>query len=60
MLTSTFRALSADRMITELERDCGTVDLPKYGMRKIDHFCKKANKLASVYRQGRRNFMYSK
>ena len=60
MLASTFRQLSVERALTELEKDCGTVDLPKYGMRKIDHHLKRASKLANVWRQGRRNYMYSK
>jgi hypothetical protein len=60
MLASTFRQMSVEKMIVIMERDCGSVDLPKYGMKKIDHHLKRANKLANVYRQGRRNFMYSK
>lgn len=60
MKTSKFRTLAANKVIVAMERDCGTVDIPEYGMRKVNHFCKRANKLANVYRQGRRNYMFYK
>ena len=60
MRAKTFRDLSVKKMIVLIKQDCATVDLPELGMRKIDHHCRRANKLASIYRQGRRNYMYSK
>lgn len=60
MRAKTFRDLSVKKMIVLIEQDCATVDLPELGMRKIDHHCRRANKLANIYRQGRRNYMYSK
>ena len=60
MRTSTFRAMALAKVITAMERDLGTVDNPEYGLRKVDYFCKRANKLGNVWRQGRRNYMNSK
>ena len=60
MRTFKFRDLSVNKMLVAMEQDCGTVDLPVYGMRKIDHYCKRASKLANVYREGRRNARYFK
>lgn len=60
MKTEKFRRLSVNKVIAKMEADCGTVDLPELGMRKIDHHCKRASKLSNVYRFGRRNYLYCK
>ena len=53
------RQLSTERLMKQFEQECGTIDKPEYGLRKFNHYCKKAS-AKQIYRQLRRNFVYSK
>ena len=60
MKAATFRRLAPEKVMAVALAECGTVDTSALAMKKIDYYHKRASKLSEVWRQGRRNFMYSK
>ena len=64
MYTSTFRNHEENKVDKFIARQYSEImeqhDDLNLGLRRIDHHLKRANKRAGIYRNGRRNALYSK
>lgn len=60
MMMSTARSLAVEKIMTKCYVECGEVDTLELGIRKINHYHRLAARQARIYRNGRRNALYSK